>query len=81
MIYFQFELLTDNIEQSLLDFEKCVKLAPSFALAVMQGHYAQYRFAVKQSSITGVAKIIEKFKRDIRKFPKCVEGYVLLAQV
>jgi len=77
----QMHLLTDNVELSLKDFKKCVELDPTSAIGVMQGHYAQYRQAVQQGSMSGIAKVIEKFKRDIRKFPKCSEGPVLLAQV
>jgi hypothetical protein len=47
----------------------------------LQGHYAEYRRAVQDNSSTGIAKVIEKFKRSNRKFPKCTEGYILLAQV
>lgn len=79
--YAQVNLLTDNLEQSFNDFKKCVTLDPDFALGVVQGHYAEYRKAVQGGSMTGIAKVIEKFKRDIRKFPKCSESYVLLAQV
>jgi len=77
----QVNLLTDNVEQSLADFKKCVSLDPNFAIGVMQGHYAEYRRAVQGQSSTGIAKVIEKFKRDTRKFPKCTEASILLAQV
>ncbi|KAG8269761.1 Mitochondrial import receptor subunit TOM70 [Homalodisca vitripennis] len=74
-------LLTDNTENSIKDFEKCVSLDPNFAIAVMQGHYAHYRQAVSQNSMSGINRVIEKFKRDLRKFPKCTEAYILLAQI
>lgn len=71
----------ENVEESSSDFKKCVSLDPDFAIAVMQGLYADYRNSVQQGSMTGIAKVIEKFKRAIKKFPKCTESYVLLAQV
>uniref|UniRef100_A0A1B6KVG2 Uncharacterized protein n=2 Tax=Graphocephala atropunctata TaxID=36148 RepID=A0A1B6KVG2_9HEMI len=77
----QVNLLTDNTENSIKDFKKCVSLDPNFAIAVMQGHYAHYRQAVSQNSMSGITKVIEKFKRDLRKFPKCTEAYILLAQI
>ncbi|XP_054263982.1 mitochondrial import receptor subunit TOM70-like [Macrosteles quadrilineatus] len=77
----QVNLLTDNVEQSIADYNTCVSLDPDFAIGMMQGYYAQYRRAVQQNSSSGIAKVIEKFKRGIRKFPACSEAYALLAQV
>lgn len=77
----QVNLLMENVKESSSDFKKCVSLDPDFAIAVMQGLYADYRNCVQQESMTGIAKVIEKFKRAIKKFPKCTESYVLLAQV
>lgn len=71
----------ENVKESSSDFKMCVSLDPDFAIAVMQGLYADYRNCVQQESMTGIAKVIEKFKRAIKKFPKCTESYVLLAQV
>lgn len=77
----QVQLLMDRTEQARDDFGKAVELNPEFPIAYVQKCYADYRYAMLKQNIDLLMKNMEEFRNATKKFPNCLEVYILYAQV
>ncbi|XP_070551403.1 mitochondrial import receptor subunit TOM70-like [Ptychodera flava] len=76
----QLNVLLDRVDEALRDFEKCVSINPTFALAQAQHCYAMYRSAFAQRSPMQLQAAMNAFEKVIKDFPECSEGFALFAQ-
>jgi len=74
-------LLLEEMNKSIVDFNRAVRLNPNHPIAYAQKLYTDYRCAVMIGDATKVNTVISDFYEAIEKNPKCVENYSLAAQV
>ena len=77
----QVHLMMSNFGDAVADFDKCVKLCPTSAVAAVQSCYARYGKAVAEHDESGVNDAMKNFYAVVDKFPECAEGWGLLGQV
>jgi import receptor subunit TOM70 len=77
----QVHLLIEQVDAAIQDFDKAVKLNPTFPIAYVQKLYTDYRKASMEGNSEKVNNIINLFEQAVQKFPTCVESYALFAQV
>ncbi|KAK4290642.1 hypothetical protein Pmani_036470 [Petrolisthes manimaculis] len=77
----QIHLLIGKVDSAMSDFKKAVDLNSNFPIAFVQRCYTDYRYAFQLGDKAKVEEIMKKFDEAIQNFPKCVECYVLYAQV
>ncbi|XP_063590307.1 mitochondrial import receptor subunit TOM70-like [Penaeus indicus] len=81
LIIFQIHLLIGKVDSAISDFKKAVELNSNFPIAFVQKCYTDYRYAYQMGDKAKVDEVMKKFDEAIKNFPKCVECYVLYAQV
>lgn len=77
----QVYLLQDNLEKAIQDFSKSFELNEKNELPFLHALYSKYRLAASNQNSEELFKVIEEFTDALKKYPDCVEGYSLLAQV
>jgi len=77
----QVYLMMSNFADAVADFDKCVKLCPTSAVAAVQSCYARYGKAVAEHDQTGINSAMKNFYDVVDRFPECAEGWGLLGQV
>lgn len=77
----QVNLLTEQVDAAIADFDKSVSINPDFPIAYVQQLYTKYRKAVSEQRRDLVNNVINSFDEAVQKFPDCVESYALFAQV
>ncbi|XP_064079073.1 mitochondrial import receptor subunit TOM70-like [Macrobrachium nipponense] len=77
----QINLLIGRVDTAMADFKKAVDLNSNFPIAFVQKCYTDYRYAFQLGDKAKVDEVMKKFDEAIKNFPKCVECYVLYAQV
>lgn len=77
----QIHLLIGKVDSAISDFKKAVELNSNFPIAFVQKCYTDYRYAYQMGDKAKVDEVMKKFDEAIKNFPKCVECYVLYAQV
>jgi import receptor subunit TOM70 len=77
----QVYLLLEEMNKSIVDFNRAVSLNPNHPIAYAQKLYTDYRCAAMIGDVTKVHTVISDFYEAIEKHPKCVENYSLAAQV
>ena len=90
----QLNLLMDKCHDACLDFEKCVELAPNFAVARLQSVFTRYRY--RQSVMKGrgggggecgndstvfLKEAKRSFEELLVKNTDCAEGWALYGQI
>jgi len=76
----QMNLLLDRVEDAVGDFQKSVDLNPDFAIANVQKCYTEYRLAFMCRSQLQLQDAMKSFEKQLKRFPKCAEGYTLYGQ-
>ncbi|XP_071957600.1 mitochondrial import receptor subunit TOM70-like [Antedon mediterranea] len=76
----QLNLLLEKVDEAVKDFEKCNELNDDFGLAFAQHSYAKYRLSMLQQSPLQMQNAMQMLDTCTTKFPKCAEGFALLAQ-
>lgn len=71
----------DKTDQARSDFEKAVSLNPDFPIAYVQKCYANYRYALLTQNSEMINATLDLFKKATKKYPNCLEAFVLYAQV
>ncbi|XP_071552993.1 mitochondrial import receptor subunit TOM70-like isoform X2 [Panulirus ornatus] len=77
----QIHLLIGKVDAAMSDFKTAVELNSNFPIAFVQRCYTDYRYAYQLGDKAKVEEVMKKFEEAIKNFPKCVECYVLYAQV
>lgn len=77
----QIHLLIGKVDAAMADFKMAVDLNSNFPIAFVQKCYTDYRYAFQLGDKAKVDEVMKKFDEAIKNFPKCVECYVLYAQV
>ena len=77
----QVYLMMSNFADAVSDFDKCVKLCPTSAVAAVQSCYARYGKAVAEHDESSVTSAMKNFYDVVDRFPECAEGWGLLGQV
>lgn len=77
----QIHLLIGKVDAAMSDFKKAVELNSNFPIAFVQRCYTDYRYAYQLGDKAKVEEVMKKFDEALKNFPKCVECYVLYAQV
>ena len=69
------------MDDAYKDLEKCCLLNDSFASALAQKLYVQFRCGIRYNDESTVSKAIKGFEGAIQKFPDSSEVFSLFAQV
>ena len=76
------KVLLDKAEEAMRDFEKAVELNPDYPMAYAQKCYTDFRYKyLVARNVSALDEILGNFHDAIKRFPKCTECYMLLAQV
>ncbi|XP_063725040.1 mitochondrial import receptor subunit TOM70-like [Symsagittifera roscoffensis] len=76
----QLFLLMEDNERCIDEFNKCIKLDPSFDQPAIQLCYANYKVAATQRDLIKANRALEEFKDILKKFPKSSDGHAMYAQ-
>ncbi|XP_057691849.1 mitochondrial import receptor subunit TOM70-like [Corythoichthys intestinalis] len=76
----QLNILLDEMDKAVRDFDKCILLRSDFAPAQAWKCFALYQQAYTWNT-PSKTRVMDGFEDVIRRFPKCAEGYALYAQV
>jgi len=77
----QVHLMMNNFNDAVADFDKCVALCPTSAVAAVQSCYARFGKAAAEQDEKSLTEAMKNFYAVVDKFPDCAEGWGLLGQV